>query len=373
MFDIPSIRIGKIFGIPVEVNLSWVIVFALVSFTLATSYYPQIPQSAGTPGWVFGVLGAVTALLFFGSILAHELTHSVVTRAEGGRVDKITLFIFGGVAEMEQEPTWARAEFCMAIVGPLTSFVLGGLLLGVARLAPLSPATVVVSYLGVTNLFLGAFNLVPAFPLDGGRVLRSVLWRLRRNLRWATQVAAIIGAGFGVALVIGGAVLAARGAILGGIWWGLIGLFLFQAARGSYRQLAPPRCRDLEAVRHFMRPSPVAVAASLSLRALFDDYIYRHQHSTFPVVHEGRLVGWVSAAHLRAVPPGDWDLVTVAALTSPCGPENTITPEADASVALTRMQRHGLSRLLVVDGDRLVGILALKDMLRVLAVRPQAA
>ena len=104
MFDIPSIRIGKVFGIPVEVNLSWVIVFALVSFTLATSYYPAIPQAVGTPGWVFGVLGAVTALLFFGSILAHELTHSMVTRAEGGRVDKITLFIFGGVAEMEQEP-----------------------------------------------------------------------------------------------------------------------------------------------------------------------------------------------------------------------------------------------------------------------------
>ncbi|HEY3359081.1 MAG TPA: site-2 protease family protein [Polyangia bacterium] len=360
-----------VLGFAVRADASWLVLAVLVAWSLARGLFPTyFPGLSAPTRWLMGAAGA---LGLFVSIVVHELSHSLVARRFGIPLHGITLFIFGGVAEMEQEPTRARAEFCMAIVGPITSLVLGGALLVVARVAPLTPGTAIVSYLAVTNLLLAAFNLVPAFPLDGGRVLRSVLWRLKRDVHWATRVASISGATFGVALVGFGVVAAVRGTILGGLWWVLIGLFLFQAARGSYRQLVRRPSLDGEAVRHFMRPTPVSVAASTSLRALFDDYIFRHHHSTFPVVHEGRLVGWVSAAHLRAVPPGEWELLTVAALASPCGPEITITPEADASAALTRMQRHGLSRLLVVDGDHLVGILALKDMLRFLTFRPQPA
>jgi Zn-dependent protease len=258
-------------GFAVRIDLSWIVLALLVTWSLAHGLFPvYFPGLSMAARWGLGALGAAG---LFASIVVHELSHSLVARRFDIPLHGITLFIFGGVAEMEHEPQRAGAEFWMAIIGPLASLVIGAVLLVVARTAPLSPPMALVSYLGVTNALLAAFNLVPAFPLDGGRVLRAALWRWKRNLRWATRVASLTGAGLGVGLMGLGVFAAVRGSILGGIWWVLIGAFLLQAARASHRQLAQRGLLDGEAVRELMRPSPVAVAPSLSLRALFEDYL----------------------------------------------------------------------------------------------------
>jgi CBS domain-containing protein len=285
----------------------------------------------------------------------------------------ITLFIFGGVAEMEGEPRSPKAEFLMAIAGPIASFLLALTFYGFSVFGEALglPRTVVgvTRYLALINGMLATFNLLPAFPLDGGRVLRSALWRWKGDLRWATHIAAQSGSGFGMLLIVLGLINVLTGNFVPGMWWFLLGLFLRGAAAASYRQLMTRRALEGEPVRRFMTPEPMTVPPETTLRELVEDHIYRYHHDLFPVTEDLRLLGCVSTRQVKQVPREKWDRVTVREVIIPCSPVNTIGPDEDALKVLALIRRTGNSRLMVVEDERLVGIIALKDMLAFLSLK----
>jgi CBS domain-containing protein len=284
----------------------------------------------------------------------------------------ITLFIFGGVAEMDEEPPSAKSEFWMAFVGPVSSVVLGGIFYAAdAIIHPRAPGPVqgILLYLAVANVILAGFNLLPAFPLDGGRVLRSILWSLKKDLLWATRVSSGIGSVFGILLIIFGLFSVFNGDVVGGIWWFLIGMFLKQSAAASYQQLLARRALEGEKVERFMIPNPVSVPPSLSLGQLIRDYVYRYHYKTFPVVGSSGPVGCISLGQVKDVPKKEWDQHTVAEYLSGNSPQNTIRPETDAVEALSVMNRSGNTRLMVVRDGKLVGIVSLRDLLKFLSIK----
>jgi Zn-dependent protease/CBS domain-containing protein len=365
-------RLFHLLGIPIYIDLSWLVVLLLVTGTLIERFSTEAPGLT----WVeYAVMGLVTAIAFFACIVLHELGHAVVARATGMTIRGITLFIFGGVAELTDEPRSAGGEFLMAIAGPLVSAVLGALFLllyavGSAAGWP-APALSVFNYLGVINLMLLAFNMIPAFPLDGGRVLRSILWGITGSLRKATWWAALLGRGFGWLLILLGVLGLFRGDghWLDGLWLAIIGLFINNAARGSYQQVLVRQALTGEPVRRFMNSQPVVVPPWTDLRHFVEDYVYRYHRKTFPVVADGRLEGFVTTQMLSRFPREEWDGHTVANVMEHNWKPLSIRSDDDALKALAKMRGSGASRLLVVDGDRLVGIVSLKDLLRFLNLK----
>jgi len=371
MFGKP-IKLFNLLGFEVRIDLSWIIIAALVVWSLSIGLFPY--HYRGLPArayWLMGVSGAVGLFL---SIIFHEFCHSIIARRYGMPMKGITLFIFGGVAEMGEEPTSARTEFMMAVVGPLSSIVIGLVFFGVSlhgmeREWP-KPMIGVLEYLAYINGMLAGFNLLPAFPLDGGRMLRSILWGLKRNLRWATRISSGIGSGFGILLILLGFFQFFRGNFVGGMWWFLIGMFLRNAARMSYQQLLMRKALEGEPVRRFMKADPVAVPPSTLLNKLVDDFVYKYHFKMFPVVEDSeRLVGCVTTKQVSEIPREEWSRRTVREIATRCSPENTIEPQADAMEALSIMSRTGASRLIVVEGDRVVGVISLKDMLKFLSLK----
>jgi Zn-dependent protease len=317
-----------------------------------------------------GVLGALGLFL---SIIFHELCHSLVARQYGLNMKGITLFIFGGVAEMDEEPASARAEFMMAVAGPVSSIALAILFYVISRFGKSAtwpvPAVGVLGYLAFINGLLAFFNLFPAFPLDGGRILRAALWSWKNNIKWATRVASRIGAGFGLVLIITGVYRILVGDFVNGMWSFLIGMFLRGAANASYQQLLTRQALHGEPVRRFMEPNPVTVPPFISLQDLVENYIYRFHFKMFPVLDENKLVGCISTRQIKDIPRSEWPQRTVGELAAQCSDANTISYDADSLEALSKMSRTGASRLMVLDGDRLVGIVSLKDMLKFLALK----
>jgi Zn-dependent protease/CBS domain-containing protein len=361
----------EIFGFRVRVDVSWLFLAALITWSLATGYFPQIePGLASGTYWWMGIVGAAGLFL---SIVFHELSHSLVARRFGLPIRGITLFLFGGVAEMEQEPVSPKAEFLMAIAGPLSSFLLAGifhLLSAVAGDALPRPVGGVFGYLALLNFVLAVFNLLPAFPLDGGRMLRAVLWHRKGSSREATRIAARIGSYFGIALIAIGIMNAIGGDLVGGFWLGLIGLFLRSSALAHMQESALRHSLEGERVARYMTADPVAVPPALTLRELVDRYIYRERHEAYPVTDpSGRLLGIVTVHDVRAQPREEWDRITVGQVMTEIGPDNTIDADADAVRALSVMQKGGHGRLLVTRDGQLAGIVALKDLLRLLALR----
>jgi Zn-dependent protease/predicted transcriptional regulator len=365
------IKLFKLFGFEVNIDLSWLVIASLVTWSLAAGLFPYLyPHLEPATYWYMGGAGAVG---LFVSIILHEFCHSIVAKRFGMRMKGITLFIFGGVAEMGDEPPSAAAEFWMAVVGPLSSLFIGGVcyliyLGGLAGDWPV-PVNGVLRYLAYINALLAGFNLVPAFPLDGGRILRAILWGARQDLRWATRVSSAIGAGFGIVLIILGILEIIRGNFIGGIWWFLIGMFLRGAAQMSYQQLMIRKALEGEHIRRFMNPNPVTVPAAATVQELVEDYIYRYHHKMFPVMAGDRLVGCITTREVKELPREEWGRETVERVASRCSPENTIAPEADATQALARMNQTGVSRLLVVQDGHLVGIVSLKDLLNFLSLK----
>jgi Zn-dependent protease/predicted transcriptional regulator len=364
------ITLFKILGFSVHVDLSWLVIALLVTWSLAEglfpSYYPGLPESAY---WRMGVIGA---LGFFASIVFHELSHSLVARRFGIPMKGITLFIFGGVAEMDDEPPSARAEFFMAIAGPLSSIAIGLLFFAVYALRPSeAPGELygVLGYLAAINLLLAGFNLLPAYPLDGGRVLRSALWYWKKDLRRATRIASRIGSGFGVLLIALGVLRILTGNIIGGLWQFMIGMFLRNAAQMSYQQVLIRRALEGETVDRLMKTDPVTVPPSITLTDLVQDYVYRHQFRMYPVVDRGRLMGCITTRRLKDIPREEWARLTVGEAANACTRENTVGPATDAVKALGLMNRTGNSRLMVVADGKLVGVLTLKDIMGFLAVK----
>jgi Zn-dependent protease len=364
------ITLFKLLGFAVHIDLSWLIIAALVAWSLAQGLFPFHYEGLSEPAyWLMGIAGAAGLFL---SIVFHELFHSLVARRFGLPMKGITLFIFGGVAEMDDEPPSPKAEFFMAIAGPLSSIALAFLFFAVISVAGglLPPAVYgVIDYLAFLNLILAGFNLVPAFPLDGGRVLRSALWQWKKNLRWATRIAARIGSGFGVFLIAVGLLNVVFGNLIGGVWQFLIGMFLRNAAQASYRQVLVRRALEGETVARFMKKDPVTAPASLSLRDLVEDYIFAYHFKMYPVMEGGELVGCITTRQVKDVPREEWDRRTVGEVANRCSAENTVGPDMDAVKALSVMSRSGNSRLLVVDRGRLVGVITLKDIMGFLAVK----
>ena len=357
-----------LFGFKVRLDLSWFVIAALITWSLAAQAFPQLAPGLGKATyWLMGVAGA---LGLFASVVAHEVSHALVARRFGMEMRGITLFIFGGVAEMSDEPPSAKAEFWMAIAGPIMSLVVGGLC-AAATLAALPKAVAeVVGWLALINVVLALFNLVPAFPLDGGRVLRSILWHTKGDLRGATRITSTIGSGFGF-LLIGFAVVRVLvwGDLIGGVWMFLIGLFLRNAAQMSYQQLLLRRVLEGEPVSRFMETDPVTVPRAISVEQLVEEYVYRYHFKMFPVVDGERLVGCVTTRQIKELPREEWDRTSVGALASACADDNTVAPDADAMAALATMNQNQASRLMVVDGDRLLGILTLKDLLQFFSLK----
>jgi Zn-dependent protease/predicted transcriptional regulator len=364
------IRLFKLLGFAVHVDPSWLVLALLITWSLSQGFFPE--QYEKLPPLTYWAMGAAGALGMFASIVFHELSHSLVARRFGLPMRGITLFIFGGVAEMDDEPSSPKAEFFMAVAGPASSVLLGTAMFAVSAAGeawlPI-PVTGVLEYLAIINVILAAFNLVPAFPLDGGRVLRSALWHWKKNFRWATRIASKIGSFFGMALVLLGVLSILRGNVIGGIWQAMIGLFLGNAARMSYQQVLARRALEGGTIRQFMTKDPVVVPTSLALQDFVERYVYRHHFKMFPVVEGGVLAGCVTTRRLREVPQAEWGTRTVGEIAGRCSPENTIGPDVDAMQALGVMSRTGNSRLMVVEGGLLVGVITLKDIMGLLSVK----
>ncbi|HYL22745.1 MAG TPA: site-2 protease family protein [Gemmatimonadales bacterium] len=369
MFGRP-VELFRLFGIPVRLDASWFIVAVLVLWSLATGAFPYLH-----PGFAAGAYWAMAAggtLGLFGSIVIHESFHAMVARRQHIPMRGITLFVFGGVAEMGGEPASARAELLMAAAGPIASLGIALFGFGLSDLTrnvwPVS-VVVVIEYVALLNVVLAGFNLLPAFPLDGGRIFRAALWSWKGDLSWATRIASRAGTGFSIALMVAGAMAVLLGNLVSGMWWILLGLFLKRASAASYQQVLLRQALAGEPVRRFMTPNPVSVPAGRSVAELVDSYIYKYHHKLFPVVDDGRLLGCVTTRDLKRVPREQWRERTVGAVAEACGPDNTIRPDADALQAIAVMRRTGESRLMVVDDGRLLGVVTLKDLLEFFALK----
>lgn len=358
-------KLFKLLGFEVNIDLSWIIIAVLITWSLAKGLFPY--WYPGLEQEVYWLMGVVGALGLFISIVAHEFCHSLVARKFGMPMKGITLFIFGGVAEMGDEPPTAKAEFSMAIVGPLSSIAIAVIFYLIYRWGESvgwnPPVNVVLKYIAYINAILAAFNLLPAFPLDGGRVLRSILWGVKGNLRWATRVSSSIGSAFGIGLIVLGIFQFIGGNVIGGLWMFLIGMFLRSAAQMSYQQLLVRKALEGEKVRRFMNTNPVAVQDSITVEQLVEDYIYKYHYKMFPVMSGDKLAGCITTRQVKEIPREAWGRETIREAASQCSPENTISPDTDAIKALAMMTQTGVSRMLVVDNGRLVGIVTLKDLL----------
>jgi len=378
-----SLSLGRIFGIDVRIHASWLLAFAFVTWGLANGYFRFVAprQGLGTPL----LLGALSALLLFGSVLVHEFSHSLVARALGMRVRDITLFVFGGVSNIGGEARGAREEFLVAVVGPLTSFALAGgfwligrslggtpgldLLFGSVRgLRSLTPALAILNYLTAINLLLGAFNLVPAFPLDGGRVFRSIVWGITRRFGRATAIATTVGQGFGFLMIGLGVVRFAFGDLFGGLWTIFIGWFLTQAAGASRQDRVLRESLHAVPVGSVMDPSVPVVDRQVSLQQLVYEHLLRSERRRLIVVQDGAPLGIVDASAITSVPRDAWPTTSVAAITTPI--PFMVSPEADAAEVLSRLDERNQLIPVVVEG-RVVGAVDLWRLMRFAKLRRQ--
>jgi Zn-dependent protease/CBS domain-containing protein len=363
------VKVFRLLGFQVQVEWTWLFLAAWMTWSLASDVFPAAVR--GLEPTAYWWMGSVGALGLFASIVFHELWHSLVARHYGIVIEGITLFIFGGVAELKEEPPSAKTEFLLALAGPTSSALLGVALFGAREWVRLASGgaeiAAVLRYLVSINLSLAAFNLLPAFPLDGGRMLRAAVWRWRGDLRWATQLAAWIGTLLGNLLLAVGTLLLFAGSLVNGVWMIVVGLYLRSVSRQSYRQLSIRLALAGERVERFLIADPVTVRPELSLAELVDEYVHKYHEKTFPVVDGLRLVGCVDTHALGNVPESQWAQRTVLDLTQACETEDTIPGGVDAMQALTQMSRSGRGRLMVVDGDCLVGIVTLQNLLEFLA------
>ncbi|MBP1743087.1 MAG: putative zinc metalloprotease [Firmicutes bacterium] len=368
-----SFRIGKIKGILIEVNASWFIIFALVTYSLAASYFPvYYPEFDSTTRWVSS---SAIALLFFVSVLLHELSHSLVSIKLGMPVKRITLFIFGGVAQIEQEPDEPVKELKMAIAGPAMSIFLCVLffLLSVALRSFGAPQAAVVSlqYLSTINLTLAIFNLFPAFPLDGGRVLRAIIWRFSGSLQKSTRIASAMGSIFGYFLIAFGIFMLLNNIIINGIWLVFIGWFINQMSRESYQSMLLSDIFDKIKVGEFMTGKVVTIDRSVSVQELVDNYFLKYKFAVFPVSQEGRIIGIVSAASVKQLDAAARPQTSVGSITTPLSDKLVVSPEDIVSEAMKRLSANGVGRVLVMDQENLLGIVSNTDILNYMWIRNQ--
>ena len=378
-----SFSIGRIFGIDLRIHATWLLAFAFVTWGLASGYFRfMLPRQQGISALPL-LLGAISALLLFGSVLVHELSHSLVAQARGLKVRDITLFIFGGVSNIGGEARTARDEFIIAAVGPLTSFVLAGLFWLIARafgtpsaldalfgstraLRGMTPQAAVLSYLTAINVLLGAFNLLPAFPLDGGRVFRSIVWGITRRFGRATTIAATVGQVFAGLMILGGIARIVLGDLFGGLWTILIGWFLAQAASAARQDRSLREGLQGVPVSYIMDITVPVVERSMSIQQFVYDYLLRSQRRRFVAVQDGVPCGIVDASAINSVSRDLWPTTPVSRVMSPV--LFSITPDVDAAELLTRLQDRADLIPVTVDGQ-VVGAVDLTRLLQVAQMR----
>lgn len=364
-----SWKIGRIAGIDIRIDSSWLIIFLLVTLSLALFYFPgKHPEWSRFTYWSIGVL---TSLLFFVSVLIHELAHSVVANKQGDRVRSITLFIFGGVSQISKEPERPGKEFVMSIVGPLSSLFLG-LVFGILWFSVRNTSSVLSAlfqYLSFINFVLAAFNLIPGFPLDGGRVLRSIVWGLTGNLRRATRVASVFGQTVALLLIILGIMLAIRGVLISGLWFAFIGWFLHSAAVRGYQQvMMREMLRDVKA-EDLMSKEFETVGPDVTIEELIHDHMLRKGRRTFLVQEGGRTIGIVCLEDVKSVDSDQRRSKTVRDVMTPDSRLHTVSSIDDANKVLAKLNEEDVHQVPVMEHGELVGIVCRSDIIRHLQLR----
>jgi len=368
-----NIKLVKIFDIQIQIHASWFIVFLLISWTLATSYFPYFyPRLDSFVCWSMGV---VAAILLFGSVLLHELSHSLVARKNGLPVRKITLFIFGGIAHMSDESPNASTEFKMAIAGPACSLVLALTFMSLSYFLKSAnlwlPVYAVIKYLALINTVLAVFNLVPGFPLDGGRVLRAIIWYYTGDLKKSTLIASRIGKGF--AILLGGFgllnILFAHN-LIGGLWLMFIGFFLHQAASMGYMQVSLKKALSGILVKDIMKEDVVAVLDSITIETLINDYFFKYHYQSFPVVSGRKLEGVITLNKIRQISKDKWGQLNVADVMDKDIDAVTVCPSDEAVSVINKIIKNDIPQVLVINTDKeVIGLLTRRDIMQVLKLR----
>ena len=359
-------RLGRILGIPIYLHASWFIIFVLITLSLSVYFAHLNPHWTRAQHWTVGI---ATSLLFFGSVLFHELAHSVVALRYRIPVMSITLFVFGGIARIGREPSSAKQEFNIAVAGPISSYLLAVGFYALARaLAGVEMLVALATWLAQINFLLATFNLIPGFPLDGGRILRSVVWAWKRDYARATRVAARGGQIFAYLLIFIGIWQALGGNFVGGLWLAFIGWFLLTAAQESYAQVAMRRMLEGLRAADIMSPEVPTISRDLSLEDFVRE-LFRTGRRCHLVVSDGHLVGMMDVHQLNRIPREEWATTSVQAAMLPPGKIHWVRPEQPLLSILERMQSEDVNQMPVVDGERIIGIVSRDSILRVLQNR----
>jgi Zn-dependent protease/CBS domain-containing protein len=370
-----QIRLGRIGGIEIGLHFSWFIIAVLITFSLMEQFHTTNPQWGNAVIWCAAV---ITAALFFFTLLLHELAHSLVAKRNGLRVRAITLFALGGVSQIESEAPDAKSEFWIAIVGPATSLVIGAVLLELARAAGwssatrrMTPLTGVLGWLGYINVALGVFNLIPGYPLDGGRVLRAIIWWFNKSQVRATRAASQVGQAIAVLFILLGLYRFFLGANFGGLWTAFIGWFLLDAARSSQAQLELlTELRDRR-VGDLMERDCAVIEGAMSLKEFIDEHLLRTARRCFIVMQNERIGGLLTPSDVRKVSREDWERTSVQSVMRPLDKLHTVSPDTPALTGLELMTREDLNQLPVVSDGHLDGIFSRAQVLRYLQLQSQ--
>jgi len=367
-----SIPIGRISGIEIRLHYSWFLIFGLVTWALASNYFPS-----AYPSWSLMtrvIAGIITSFFFFSSVLAHELMHSLVSQRQGVPVQAITLFIFGGVSQITEEPKTPKDEFRMAIAGPLTSLIIGGVLFGVyftwrdTNTTSVQLITAITYWLGYINLVLGVFNLIPGFPLDGGRVLRSILWWRSGNLRKSTRTSSNIGRIVGFLFIFGGVWIIFTGNWLNGIWIALIGWFLESNAVGSYRQLLVEDMLKGHVVSELMSRDCAMISPDITINRLVQN-IMTSGRRCFPVGLDDRVLGLITLHEIKTVPHDLWNTKTVGEAMTGLEELKTVRPDDELSSVLRILTMNDINQVPVVQDHKIIGMIGRDNLLSFIDVR----
>lgn len=365
-----SWRIGKFFGIDINIDSSWLVIFILFSWVLSTIYFPQ--QHPDWPRALFWVIGVMTSLLIFTSVLVHELAHSLVAMKQGEKVRNITLFLFGGVAQISEEPKKPLQELTMALVGPMSSLilalfflVLSFLLRGISE-----PLYASAFYLALINAALAVFNLLPGFPMDGGRVLRSIIWKVSGDLKKATRIASLTGQGLAFLLIFLGILRILR-ADLSGLWLIFIGWFLHSAAVRGYHQVMVEALLKGVRAEDLMSKDFETVAYDLPVQNLVNDYILKKRERVFLVEEKGVLRGIVCLEDVKATPQDKWEGTRVGEIMTPKEKLEAVAPNADGRKILRSLTSRDIHQVPVMEGEKIAGIVCRSDILRFIQFRSE--
>jgi Zn-dependent protease/CBS domain-containing protein len=368
-----GIPIGKAFGISLRLHYSWFLIFALVTWALAGSYFPST-----YPTWSLSVriaAGLITSVLFFGSVLAHELMHSIVSQRQGVPVQSITLFFLGGVSQISSEPKQPKDEFRMAIIGPLSSLIIGGIFFGIyfglrhVDTFAVQFITAIAFWLGYINVFLGVFNLIPGFPLDGGRVLRSLIWWRSGNLKSATRIASTIGRAVGFILIFGGIWFIFTGNWINGILLALIGWFLESAAVGSYQQLLMQDMLKGHVASEVMSRDCAVIPPDTTIDQLVHGNVLASGRRCFPVVSDSQIMGMVTLHNIKAVPREQWSTETVKEAMTPFDKLKWVQPDEELSSVLQILTENNINQVPVVQDGEIVGMVSRENLLNFVNIR----